>query len=114
MSILSKRIAARFLTAMDQYLALAIMELVKTEINSKVPGIDWDWDVADAGITKKGLGWVGRKVSWPGKPYSFKQIGILGGILVKGELATEPIPGQSNVITLEIGYYHKHKGGDGE
>jgi hypothetical protein len=94
---------------MDKEVALAISETLRGIIDQTVKGIDWNWDIRGTDF-----GWIGKNLSFPGKPSEFPTQGLIGGILVKGEFATEPTEGQANAVTLEVGYYNKHKGGGGE
>ena len=115
MSSIASRVAARFITSMDKGMALAIAQMVKAEI-SRTSGVDWDWDVR--GLEKEdgspGFGWSGNELSFPGKPDLFANGDVLGGLLVKGDLSVAPVPGTSNVIDLEVGYYHKLSAGGQE
>jgi hypothetical protein len=101
------------ITSMSKETAVSISDIVKTVINGTAPGINWNWDARDQDPSS-GFGWSGVNFSFPGQPSQLTENGILGGLLVKGELATNPVPGQANTVKLEVGYYHKVKGASGE
>jgi hypothetical protein len=92
---------------MDQNLAVAISDLIRSEIDSDVSGIDWQWNVKAEDLTE-GFGWEGRKLSFPGKPTELEADGTLGGILIKAECSIEPTPGAKGIVMqIEGGYFHK-------
>ena len=110
---LSTRIADQWLgmasrrVAMDKNMAVAISDLIRSEIDSDVSGIDWQWNVKAEDLTE-GFGWKDKKLSFPGKPTELEADGTLGGILIKAECSVEPTPGAKGiVIQIQGGYFHK-------
>jgi hypothetical protein len=101
------------IVSMSKETAVSISDLVRPLVDAVVPGIDWQWDTRGEDPSA-GFGWSGLNFSFPGKPSELSNNGILGGLLVKGNLAVNPKPGEANTVHLEVGYYHKLPGASGE